>query len=885
MEEYSAARQAAPINANDNPAKSGGAPQGAAPDGALDVEPLLDLSAPVVYFPVRHHSPACARLVRELIGRVRPAAVLIEGPADFNPYMQELWLPHELPIAIYSYVRLADGLRRGAFYPFCEYSPEWQALQAARAQGAEARFIDLPWSEIATAKSLSHRYADAELRCSGYVEVLCRELGVEDFNALWDTLCEIDANLPLEEYLRRAHTLCGLIRLADGHVPAEDRRREAYMAEQIQQAAAELEGPLVVVTGAYHSYALFARLNGQPFVGLDDPTPDEWHSMVHESLNPTIPTSAEPTVQDAPVGATPPDGPLDQDEPGGAAPSDANAADETTGIALTPYSYERLDSLRGYEAGMPNPGFYHQVWLDRQTPHGEAPPAKQGHAAAEGHAGGRRSGRGQTYRQLLAEVSRQLRQRGQRVSTADLIAVETTALGLAALRGHSEVWRWDLVDAVTGALVKEELAIGAAHPFLEAVHEALRGNRRGLIAEGARVPPLVQDIRHTLAQLDLEPPLRACDIELHLHEPRDRRRSSVLHRLRILKIAGFRQTDGVDLQQRDDLAHLWEQWRLHWSPDFESSAIEASRYGPRLEEAAQEQLLEQAKTIQRDAESAALLLLDAALAGLPRLRADFQRQLLSIFRQDVNFFTNTAALGHLLYLFRYDEVLATANRDDIGALLREAFIRGMWLLESLGQVSGQDREILSGVSALVQTLEAAGEALADLHDELLDVLARVQQDHGQLPLTRGAAWGGLWALGATDAAHTAEALAQFADPQQLGDFLTGLFCLAREVVQRNPQLVASIDRLLVDYSDQQFLQALPSLRLAFTYFTPREKHYLATTLLQVLGVQPAATAESAALAVRPEQAAAALAWEAELFAALERYGLRLPPEPIQEKSP
>ena len=47
--------------------------------------------------------------------------------------------------------------------------------------------------------------------------------------------------------------------------------------------------------------------------------------------------------------------------------------------------------------------------------------------------------------------------RNQQISAADLIAAETTARGLAALRGHAEVWRTDLVDGITGALVKEEL--------------------------------------------------------------------------------------------------------------------------------------------------------------------------------------------------------------------------------------------------------------------------------------------------------------------------------------------------------------------------------------------------------------------------------------------
>lgn len=87
---------------------------------------LLDLNQPIIFVPVRHHSPACARLVRDLALRLRPTAVLIEGPADFNERLDKLRLPHTLPIAIYSYVQSqADGQRRGAFYPFCEHSPEW----------------------------------------------------------------------------------------------------------------------------------------------------------------------------------------------------------------------------------------------------------------------------------------------------------------------------------------------------------------------------------------------------------------------------------------------------------------------------------------------------------------------------------------------------------------------------------------------------------------------------------------------------------------------------------------------------------------------------------------------------------------------------------------
>ncbi|MBA4411763.1 DUF5682 family protein [Escherichia coli] len=80
---------------------------------------------------IRHHSPACARLVKSLIESQRPRYVLIEGPADFNDRVDELFLAHQLPVAIYSYCQYQDGAApgRGAWTPFAEFSPEWQALE------------------------------------------------------------------------------------------------------------------------------------------------------------------------------------------------------------------------------------------------------------------------------------------------------------------------------------------------------------------------------------------------------------------------------------------------------------------------------------------------------------------------------------------------------------------------------------------------------------------------------------------------------------------------------------------------------------------------------------------------------------------------------------
>jgi hypothetical protein len=784
----------------------------------VNFAPLCDLSGRAVLFPVRHHSPTAARLVRDLIGRLRPAAVLIEGPANFNERIAELFLPHRPPLAVYSFVRLPDGLRRGAYYPLCEHSPEWQALRVGHESGAAVRFIDLPWADVATSgDEPSNRYADTEFRRSDYIARLCRRLGVEDFSTLWDTLFELDAGLTVEAYLERCHFLCGNMRLLEGAGSAHDRRREAFMAAMVRQALEGARGPVLVVTGGYHSIALHARLSPSPRPG----TPGR--------------------------GAGGEGWPADLTEPAECRPRPP-AEGEERGIALTPYSFERLDSLTGYEAGMPNPGFYQQVWDDR------------------------RAGRGNTHHTLLARVADRLRGRNQQVSAADLIAAETTARGLAALRGHAEVWRTDLVDGITGALVKEELTGRGRHPLLEAVHEVLRGGERGLLAPGTVLPPLALDIRGQLEAHDLQGHDRPRDVELDLDRPADRERSRVLHRLRLLAISGYERTDGTDLAARADLSRMWERWRVVWSPDFDAGCIESARYGPTLAEAAAARLAEQAGAIERDAGRVGPLLIDAALAGLTDLAAALLARLADIVRGDGDFFSVSGSLNHLLYLYCYDAVLETAGRGDIGSLLAETFARALWLLESLGQVSGRDEALLAGVAGLRDTFERCEGPLGLNREELVQVLNRVGADRQQAPLPRGAALGALWSLGSADADGVKAALRLFADPEQLGDFLTGLFALAREQVQRQRDLVLGIHDLLAHYADEDFLTALPALRLAFTYFTPREKHHLALTLRQALGLQK--EPELAALAVSGETAARALAFEGRLFEALKKYGLR-----------
>src|SRR5438445_6155799 len=103
------------------------------------------MSATPHIFGVRHLSPAAAWHLRQLLDRVRPKLVLIEGSDDANELIPHIISPKsKLPIAILAYT--ADAPVRTFVYPLATYSPEYQALVWCQEHKVKARFMDLPSS-------------------------------------------------------------------------------------------------------------------------------------------------------------------------------------------------------------------------------------------------------------------------------------------------------------------------------------------------------------------------------------------------------------------------------------------------------------------------------------------------------------------------------------------------------------------------------------------------------------------------------------------------------------------------------------------------------------------------------------------------------------------
>ncbi|WHT23411.1 DUF5682 family protein [Crossiella sp. CA-258035] len=733
---------------------------------------------------VRHHSPACARLVAATIAELRPAHVLIEGPADVNGRLDELLLGHELPVAIFSHYRDDSG-SQVSWTPLCDYSPEWVALTQGRAHGAEVRFIDLPAWHPAFAGT-RNRYADAERGHEEAVERLCRDFAVDNIDTLWDHLVEI---APADGLAERLTAYFDLVR-GEATAGAGDAARERHMADWVRAAVADAAGrPVLVVTGGFHTPAVRALAEQE---------------------------AAAPGWPEVP-----------------------GAVGESY---LVPFSFRRMDSFGGYQSGMPSPGYYQRLW--------EHGPER----AATG---------------LVESVVARLRGRGQPVSTADLIAAKALADGLALLRGHPHPARTDVLDGLVSALVSDDLdqplpwttrgtLPAGTHPVVVEMVAALCGDRVGRLHPDTPAPPLVPEVLAELDRLGLD---RAGRVELDLGDAEGLVRSRVLHRLRVLEIPGCTRESGP-ATGLDPVSV--ERWLLSAGELLHPALIEAGAHGATLAGAAGSALAERVTEAGGDAVALAGVLFDAVLCGTTELSEQVLRALSTGIAQARELAPLGTVLATALSLWRHDRLLGAAGTPLLGLVITEAFARVLWLAERERGAAAE----LSRLAALAAVRDAVWHA-AELgvdRAEAAAVAARLAADPAAPADLRGAACGLGWALGAGVAPE--RAVLGLARPASLGDWLTGLFVLAREeVLAQGPgALLDVLDELVGGMPEAEFPVALPALRQAFAFFPPAERETIARRLAQRRRTVPALPAE------QPDRASAA-ALEAKVTRLLAQAGL------------
>lgn len=112
-------------------------------------------------FGIRHHGPGSAHSLVAALKRTVPDCILLEGPPDADGLIglvgQAEMVP---PVAILVYAE--DDPKRAVYFPFAEFSPEWQAIRYALENRIPIRFCDLPMRYLLEAERVASTRSDLE---------------------------------------------------------------------------------------------------------------------------------------------------------------------------------------------------------------------------------------------------------------------------------------------------------------------------------------------------------------------------------------------------------------------------------------------------------------------------------------------------------------------------------------------------------------------------------------------------------------------------------------------------------------------------------------------------------------------------------------------------
>ena len=638
-------------------------------------------------FGIRHHGPGCARSLLRALEAMQPDCLLIEGPPDGEsvlPFVLESGMCPPVALLVYA----PDDSRRAVFYPFAEFSPEWQALRYGLGQSLPVRFMDLP---IAHQFGLDKAFED---ECRAKEEALRDAEGRTKTDAAEGT--EAPASGAQAPENTATNTLApeqpegGDTGDTDGNAGGEASAQEDVYGDPLDwigRAAGYGDGE------AWWNHMVEERIDGlelfdairEAMTTLRAEAPRRERGERETRREALREAYMRKTLRQAKkegfqriavicgawhVPALGAETPAKQD-------NDLLKGLPKMKVAATwtPWTYANLSSRSGYGAGVTSPAWYEHLW---------------------------RSGKGDRAIGWLTHAARLFREQDMDCSSAHIIEASRLATSLAALRERPRPGLPELYEAL-----QTTVCMGDPAPLRLIERQLIVGDKLGTIPETTPTVPLQRDLEQQQKSLRLKPEAARKVLDLDLRQANDLARSHLLHLLRLLEI-GWATPGG----SRNAKGTFHELWEMQWVPELPIAVIAASRWGNTIFEAATAKAVE--------------------LSG----EADLLR--LAELVNDILFADLPDAVGHATRML--EEKAATAN--DVGQLLEA--IPPLAAIARYGNVRQTDAGMVARVLEGLIPRASIGlpGACTSLDDESAAAMrARIIAAHNAIRLLRNE---GLW---------------------------------------------------------------------------------------------------------------------------------------------
>lgn len=735
--------------------------------------PVYDKDGSLLLFPVRHHSPVCSYQLIRAIAEFRPDVILIEGPENANDLIPVLTDERtELPCALYYFYKdkkkfiSEDAEDYKCYYPFLYSSPEYNALTEGRRLGIETRFMDLPYGEILinTAENKGLR-KDADKHSYTDESRLTR-------SRFYKRLCEKTGIRSFEEFWEKYFEIEGL-RLTpeefckNMHTYCVLVRSEESVDELTADGTLARERHMAMrirqaLDSGKRVLAVTGGLHSSGLAALlekDDTKPVKIHKM----------------------------------------------SDDIQGCYPMAYSYEAADALHGYASGMSCPGFYDNIM--QRLKKGSDITTVYDDACLE----------------LLIKTAKKASEKDIPISIADITSARSVMTGLAALRNVSQCGLYEVEDGITSAFIKGEKTLSSSMP-LSIMRKLATGSGIGHIGDASHVPPLIDDFKKQCENFKLKytsvVPQEA-DVQLFTGE-KGPALSRFFHRMQYLGTGFCDMTKGPDLHRSRDRSRVREQWRYRWIPRVDAALIDHTTDGFTIKEAVTNATARVLKSRRRCAD-AAQTAVDCFLMGV-EMTGEQLKIIEAIIAADGDLFSLGEGLGCFARLYELRELYNISDSSSYGYMDR-CMSRLMSALPSMADVPSENAD--DTVKIMRRMFGLTGGVMAHWRDTFEEELLTLIEADEKEPEVYGAAMGLLYAMDSSRRNDAKDAMRGYlkgsAEIRKQGaSYLKGLFRTAGDIMLADDSFIHMTDELLAGFSHEDFMEILPSMRLAFGYFTPTE---------------------------------------------------------------
>ena len=725
----------------------------------------MSATSRIKIFGIRHHGPGSARSLLQALEAWQPDAILVEGPADAEKLIQHV--SHEKlkpPVAMLVYN--PKDLQQASYFPFAEFSPEWQAMSFGFKKSIPVAFMDLPMSlnfclknpnqptqqtfdfqeEVLTRDEATEGGALFEKEKLKIVNDPLRTLaelaGYTDSERWWEATFEQTEN-PIEIFEVILEMITALRKDLNRSESTETLLREAYMRQTIRKTLKTDARRIAVICGAWHA----------PILANYDQFKEKTDNDALKKLS--------------------------------------KVATEATWMA---WSYERLAHESGYGAGVSSPAWYDLLFSKRQTA---------------------------TVR-WLTRAARLLRRKDLSASAAHVVEAVQLAETLGILRGYDIAGLNELDEAVRTVMCNgSDAQMGLIRRKL------VIGDVVGKVPPEIPQVPLQRDFEISVKTAGLKKIYESSEAttkELDLRKPNPLYASHLLHRLGLLSIPWGKPMKG----SRYKLGSFKETWKLNWRPDYTIRIIEAAQWGNRVEEAAINFVKKQVETVDKLPVLTILVekTLDANLpAALPALIRRMQE--LAALTEDVVILME--ALPPLVRILKYGNVRGTnaaAVRFVVEQVLPRIFV-GLPAAclntddEATDLIFNELQSTHTALNLLADPIFTEGWLRS------LQLIANMKTVHGKLS---GSCTRILFDKTRFNIAQTSVkmryALAPSNEPTQSAAWLEGFLYGSGLLLIHHPTLWQVLDEWVAQTDMARIESLLPLLRRTFSAFSKSEKSKL-----------------------------------------------------------